>query len=153
MGGQNKRETYSDWLAGWRARNTKMLQMVLVPIANDALTPIYKAIFFLNFVFKNGPLWVNCFLHFPSLNTVFNAVDSKYYCQWLDSNHGSLVLEATTQPTVPQPICSFYQGTMVWSKFVFKKFLEQPTNEIWPFLISCYQMFYQHKLYNARTCG
>ena len=108
MGGQNKRETYSDWLAGWLARNTKMLQMVLVPIANDALTPIYKAIFFLNFVFKNGPLWVNCFLHFSSLNTVFNAVDSKYYCQWLDSNHGSLVLEATTQPTVPQPICSFY---------------------------------------------
>ena len=41
------------------------------------------------------------FLHFR----LFNTVDSTYkFCQWLDSNHEPLVLEATSLPTAPQPL-------------------------------------------------
>ena len=36
-----------------------------------------------------------------------NTVDSKQYCRWLDSNFGSLVMEATTLPTAPQPSLPF----------------------------------------------
>ena len=35
---------------------------------------------------------------------IFNAVDITYkFCRWLDSNHQSLMFEATALPTTPQP--------------------------------------------------
>ena len=39
---------------------------------------------------------------------LFNTVDSKYYYRWLDLNLGSLLLEETALPTVPQPLTSSY---------------------------------------------
>ena len=56
--------------------------------------------YLIKFFFKNGPFrplfcW---FLSFLKLTFSIN------FCLWLDSNHGSLVLEATTLPTEPQPL-------------------------------------------------
>ena len=79
---------------------------------------VYSNTFFENLKFKFHFMtqfkpWMNFFkwaisgLFFLYFR-LFNTVDSKQmfnkFCQWLDSNCGPLVLEATTLPTEPQPL-------------------------------------------------
>ena len=51
---------------------------------------------------KIGPFSAS-FFYFGLFNTTFNTFDCEKICWWLDSNRGSLALEATTLPTEPQP--------------------------------------------------
>ena len=65
------------------------------------------------------------FIYFYLYPSLFSTVDSKYNCQWLDSNRRSLVAEATTLPTChnhcPKPLIlairieSLLQQTLVLS--------------------------------------
>ena len=57
------------------------------------------------FFLKIGPFpasFISLFLSFQY--SLFNTADSKYNCRWLDSKHGSLVLESIIQPTLQQPL-------------------------------------------------
>ena len=63
----------------------------------------FKILFVHHLHLKIGPLVPGLFFFiFRLFNTVFITVISKKYCQWLDSNRGSLVLDATALPTAPQ---------------------------------------------------
>ena len=54
-------------------------------------------------IFLIGPLPVSVSL-LLAFNAVLIPLIVNYICSWLDSNHGSLVLEATALPIVPQPL-------------------------------------------------
>ena len=53
-------------------------------------------------IFLIGPLPASVSL-LLAFNAVLIPLIVNYICSWLDSNHGSLVLEATALPIVPQP--------------------------------------------------
>ena len=59
-----------------------------------------------------------CFINFR----LFNTVGCKYMFyikirQWLDSNHGPLVLEATALPNESQPLPTPFDLQLSWQKF------------------------------------
>ena len=69
-----------------------------------------------------------------------------FHCQWWDSNRGSLVSEATSLPTVPQPRPIYY--------FIYPNLVEQFLHLMWslstlqfiPVCLSLFQLFYKHSL-------
>ena len=99
------------------------------------MTPVKMTIAQTTLVFlKNGP--------FPSSFSLFLSfqytVDSKqifnkyiYFCQWLDSNRGPLVLEATALPTEPQPLPNTL-GTLSNHSHLVRTHLLTPLPLLWP---------------------
>ena len=59
------------------------------------------------FFLKSGPFPASLFIFVFSIQLIINKLTNKCsikFCQWLESNHGPLILQATALPTEPQPL-------------------------------------------------
>ena len=86
---------------------------------HDYVQQISK-ILFISYLFKKGHSW-SLFSFFQQFTVYMFIVQFR---QWLDSNHGPLVLEATALPTEPQPLLIHL---LSWRGIVFINY--EPSNK------------------------
>ena len=93
---RNEPKTSLKWLV-WNS-NCRGIKVTIQGLNYDQ-----RSVFFLN-----GPFPASFSLFLSFLQTVNSKKMFNKSCQWLDSNLGPLILEATALPTAPQPLrCLF----------------------------------------------